>query len=88
MKFYPRNDLVLIRVNKVETNEAGIVMPENSIQGKEYVVEELGPKVEGLAIGDKVFMLGQEGTDWMFLPNHHDLLMIKQVNVMVVYKDE
>ena len=84
--YRPRNDLVLSRV--VDTGEQrGILMPQQSIQGKRYLVEAIGPKVEDLQVGDWVFMTGQQKVDWDMLPFSNDLLTIRQENIILVVED-
>jgi len=79
--YKPRNDNVIIRVVVVEESR-GIAMPQNSVQGKKYVVVAFGENVKELVVGDRVFLTGVQKVDWDFLPNSHDLLIVKEANVL------
>ena len=83
----PRNDYVLIRIQKLPIVD-GISFPDHSIEGKEFVVEALGPKVEGLAVGDKVMALGAKHVTFYEVPNSRDLIVIRQEHVVLVRKGE
>lgn len=87
MKFRPRNENVLIRVRDLGKFK-GIAMPDSAVQGKEYVIEAIGPKVEDLYVGDKVFMIGEFRADYDYLPHTKDLLLIHQRNVALVIEGE
>ena len=87
-KVHPRNDYVLIKSITLGQTESGIALPDQSIQGKKYVVEALGPKVEGLKVGDSILMVGTAGEDWAFLPGSKDLLIIKEQNCVLIYEEE
>ncbi len=87
MKTHPRNDYVLVRVVQLEEWH-GLVMPETSIQGKEFVVEGIGPHVEDLEVGDKVLMTGNMGVTYYPIPNQKDLIITKQENVALRFEEE
>lgn len=79
----PRNDMALVRI--VDIGQArGIAMPEVSIQGKEFIVVAVGPKVEKLESGDKVLMIGNVGDNYYPLPDCKDLIVIKETNCVLV----
>lgn len=84
---FPRNDFVVVKVNTVDKVK-GIAVPQNSLQGQEYVVVRVGPKVENLNVGDKVLLTGREGSDWSFIPNFDKLLIIKEGNILLVFKED
>lgn len=86
MKYRPRNDNVLIRV-VIREKLQGLVMPQSSLEGQEFVVVSQGPQVEGLENGDKVILKGVQNVDWAFLPGSSDLLMIREANVVAVVKE-
>jgi co-chaperonin GroES (HSP10) len=86
VKYKPRNDNVLIRLVRRD-KVGGIAVPQVSSEGRSYVVEGLGPKVEGLALGNQVMMTGQVKVDWDFLPGETDLLIIRQENVLCVIEE-
>lgn len=87
MKWLPRNDIVLIRVVKVERLPDQISFPDNSIQGKQFVVEAIGPAVKDLSPGDVVMMLGAPNVHYYEVPNSNDLLVIKQEHIVIVAVD-
>ena len=88
MAIKPRNDFALIRVIMLDTNERGIAIPQGSMEGKQYLVEAIGPKVEGLKVGDRVLMVGQMGEDWGYLPGTKELLVLKESNVVLIYAED
>ena len=85
--YKPRNDFVLIEQIKLDT-VGGLVMPDHAIEGKEYHVRAMGPKVEGLSLGDKVLMIGTTGQDYAPLPGNSKLMIIKEANVVLIIGDE
>ena len=85
--YRPRNDQVLVRIVPVE-DVRGIKMPQVSIEGKNFRVEAMGPKVEGLSVGDHVLMIGRKGTEYYPLPNCNDLLIIRQEFVALIVEGE
>lgn len=87
IKYIPRNDFVLIRIIQLDESPGGIVLPQISLEGKQYVVEAIGPKVEDLQIGDRVLMIGTAGEDYGYVPNRMDLLVIKQANIVIVFRE-
>jgi hypothetical protein len=85
--YLPRNDLVLVKV--VNLGEVrGVAMPDIAMQGKVYIVEAVGPKVEGLKQGDEVLIGGKANEDWAFLPSSKDLFITRQENVLLVVREE
>lgn len=83
----PRNDFVLIRISERE-RLGGVHVPGISQEAKLYHVEGLGPKVEGLRVGDRVLMTGTQGVDWSYVPGHPSLLVIREGNVVLVFGPE
>ena len=71
-------------VNKGETPQ-GIAVSDFSDEGKEYVVEAIGDKVEHLEVGDRVLVIGVRGATYDFLPNTQDLFIIKEAGIPLVY---
>jgi len=87
VKFRPRNDFVLVKIIDLGVNEAGIAMPQMSIQGKRFEVVAIGPDVEDLHVGESVLMIGQVGDNYYPLPNSKDLLVIRQENVVLIFEE-
>lgn len=82
--YIPRNDFVLIEVVRVPETDSGIAVPDDSIEGKAFIVRGIGPKVEGLKVGDQVFPMGRKHESYWELPNRRDLLVLKQECVAVI----
>lgn len=87
MQWQPRNDYVLVRVSIREETEGGVALPQVSIQGKKFTVEAIGPKVEGLSVGDEVMMVGHHGANYYELPNSKDMIVIKQECIVLAMRD-
>ncbi len=85
MQYLPRNTYVLVRRVKLGETPGGVLVPDASIEGVEHIVVAVGPKVEELAVGDKVLMIGQFNLHYSFLPNSKELIIIKEENVALVY---
>lgn len=85
--YKPRNDLVLIQMQDIGSSKGGVVIPEISAEGKQYIVVAMGAKVEELSIGDRVLVVGRVGIDWDFLPMHKDLFICKQQCVALIYRE-
>lgn len=88
MKITPRNDYVVFKRHQRGTTLKGIHMPDKSLEGIDHVVIAIGPKVEKLAIGDKVLILGKLGEDYGELPNQKGLYLTKCNNVAVIFEYE
>lgn len=83
VRLRPRNDMVLLREITVD-KRGSLIMPQRSEQAKKRVVVAVGPKVEGLEVGDEVIGTGQQGVDWAYLPNHPDLIAVREANIILV----
>ena len=68
-----RRNQVLVRI-VVKEECKGLVMPQSSPEGKEYIVESVGPDVKNLYVGDKVMIGGRTGEEWTTVPGHSDLV--------------
>lgn len=55
-KYQPRNDFVVVEIINLGKNAQGIILPDQSAEGKKMMVRAVGPKVEGLKVGDSVLM--------------------------------
>jgi hypothetical protein len=87
IKFSPRNDFVLVRI--VDKGFVGnLAVPGRSAQGKQYFIVAKGPDVKDLKVDDQVLCIGQVGQDVILLPDHNDLLVTKQNNVILVVTEE
>ena len=88
MIYRPRNDWVLVRIHRHDFVK-GIRMPQVAIEGKQFVIEAVGPQVEGLQPGDTVLMVGSKaGAEFYPLPNSVDLLVIREEFVALVMEEE
>lgn len=75
VKYQAREGYAIIRRNKFD-KVRGIAMPDISNDGKQFIIESVGPKVEGLEEGDEVMILGVKGQEYADLPGEPDLLVI------------
>ena len=82
-RFLPRNTGVLVRITD-KGQLRGIAIPEISIEGKEFTVVAIGPKVEGLKVGDKVLMRGVRGAEFFEIPFDKRLIFIEEKDVVLV----
>lgn len=79
----PRGDIVLVRV-EVRDEIGGLKLPQNSPEGREYYVEAVGDKVDGLKAGDRVLMKGKAGVDYAYVPGFQGLIVIAEHNILLV----
>ena len=86
MKFFPRNDGVIFERVKRGQTPSGIIMPDKSLVGVDHVVRAIGPKVEGLKVGDKVMVLGSIGADYGQLANKKGWFFTREANVAYIYE--
>lgn len=82
--FRPRNDYCLVEIVDVGETSTGIAIPQISIEGKEFYVRAVGSEVDDLEPGDRVLMIGKQGTEYFPLPRSNKLLMIKQEYIVLV----
>ena len=87
LEYRPRNDYCLIRRDTLGRTPSGIAVGDETLEGIEHVVVAKGPDVVDLEIGDKVMMIGSKGEDYAFVPRERNLLVIKQANIILVYKE-
>lgn len=87
VRFKPRNEFVLVRIHLVDTNRAGIAIPQVSAEGKSFVVEAVGDAVNGLRVGDRVLMVGKPNEDYWTVSGYKDLIMIKQQCVALIVEE-
>lgn len=89
MKYQPRNDFVLIKVTARDKSAHGVVLPQVSMEAKDYMVVSFGSDVKGLKAGDRVLLIGQLGMQYFPVPREQDLILIKQEGVaLVIAEDE
>ena len=87
MIYKPRNDFVLYRI--VDRGSVrGLAMPQRIQQGKDIIIIAIGPKVEGLKVGDCVLAIGTKGQDLVEVPNESKLYLTREQNVVVVIEGE
>ena len=89
MKYYPRNDFVIIQAIKRDTMpNSAIGIPQNSSWGEEYIVHAIGPKVENLKVGDKVMLIGSEQNGTMSrVPLTKDLIVTREENIIYTWEE-
>lgn len=84
----PRNDMVLVRIVAKGKTLSGIAMPDTAMEGNDFIVAAVGPKVEDLKVGERVMVIGRRGHEWDVLPGTTDLFILKEVNVPMIYRDD
>lgn len=85
-KINPCGDRVLVRMVKAALVR-GMIMPDIAQEGKQYVVEAVGPLVHSLKPGDKVLVSGMRGQHWDFLPGYSDLFIIAEKDIPLTYEE-
>ncbi len=85
--FRPRNELVIVRVETIDKNRAGIALPGTSLESKKYIVTSVGPKVEDLKVGDRVLINGEKGQEWQNIPGYNDLIVTHQQFVSLIIEE-
>lgn len=86
VRIHPYGDKVLVRMVKAALVR-GMIMPDISQEGKQYVIEAVGPDVKRLKPGDKVLVSGVQDVHWSFLPGYSDLFIIGEKDVPLTYED-
>ncbi len=85
-KIHPCGDKVLCRMVRSDLVR-GMIMPDIAQEGKQYIIEAVGPKVEHLKKGDKVLVSGMRGQHWDFLPGYSDLFIISEKDIPLTYEE-
>ena len=82
-KLIPRNDFVLVRLEKVE-QVRGVAMPDIAVEGWKFIVEAVGTKdCTDLKLGDVVMINGIKGQHYSKVPNHPHLIIVRQECVIL-----
>lgn len=81
--FQPRNEFVLVRMTQ-KGEIGGIAIPDISAEGLEFHVVAVGPKVEGLKVGDHVLMIGRRNDNYWEVPSCRNLFIVKQEVICLV----
>jgi hypothetical protein len=77
--YTPRNDFVLVRLDKIDVNRAGIAIPQRSAQSMKFFVVATGPDVKNLEVGDRIIIVAKENEgDYYPLPNDNSLFAIRE----------
>lgn len=84
VNFKCRNDCVLVRIVDKGKTDDGILLPEISVQGKEFIIVSKGSKVEDLEVGDKVLLTGLKNSTYFELPMCRDLILARECDVVLV----
>jgi hypothetical protein len=89
MKFVPRNDYVLIKIERIRLSRQGLAIPEQAPESRAWIVQACGPEVKNpIAAGTRV-IVGPAGEAVLCsIPEEPDLILIKDKNVVVVYMAE
>ena len=85
--YKPRNDFVLFRVVPRKLVR-GLAMPDRASEGKDIVIEAVGPKVEGLKVGDRVQAIGTNGQDLVSVPGESGLFLTREANVVLILEGD
>lgn len=81
-----RNDFVIVKVTT--TNVVGnIRVSDNAQEGKVYTIVAFGPRVENMAVGDRVTLWADQNTVFFQIPGERDLVIIKEANISSVIRD-
>lgn len=83
VKFYPRNDHLLIEIVDVELSKGGVAIPQTSMQGKRFIVREVGADVEDVERGDEVMLAGQRNVTYFEIPQHPNMIVTKQEHAVL-----
>lgn len=83
VRYRMRHNNVLIKITPVE-KVRGLFMPEASMQGVQYIVEEIGPEVKDLKKGDVVLVTGKPGVDIGLLPNDSKMLVAPEDKILLI----
>lgn len=87
MKYIPRNDIVLLRKQKITARDSGLVMPDQADEGWAVFVEAVGPKVKELKPGDRVMALASEAGGMARVHGERDLWITREDNIMLVLEN-
>lgn len=87
LTYKPRCDYVLIRLARADKSDGGVVLPEATTEGHRWFVEDVGPDVEDLDVGERVDVMGQIGQDIAPLRGEKDLFLTKQTNVCLIIRE-
>lgn len=87
--FRPRNDIVILRTIPRGESVGGVQLPTTSKEGMRHIVVAMGPKVEGLEIGNEVVPGGPTTkAEFYPIPGCLDLCAINQEYCMLVVVPE
>lgn len=75
--FRARNSYVILRQVRLG-RFGGLAMPDEAAQGMKFVVTSVGPKVEDLAEGDEVMIMGGRNENYFEVIGTRDLLIIDE----------
>ena len=84
-----RGDKVLFK-RLARDKMGGLVMPQNSAEGSEFVIVAISNKVEelkDLRVGDSVLIQGQQNVHWAFVPGYPEIAVTDHSNVSLVLRN-
>ncbi len=79
----PRKNQVIVRI-LIKDEYRGIKLPQNSPEGKLYVVVAIGPEVKNLNVGDEVLITARVGQEWQLIPGEPELVFNIEEHVPLI----
>ncbi len=82
-KYTMRNELVLLR-KVVQSKVGSVLVPEKSMEGTRFLVEEIGPAVRELEVGNEVMIMGKAEDPFYPVPGEPALIIVRQDQIAYV----
>ncbi len=84
IEYKPRGDYVVVEILDTGKMKGGLIAPQSSVHGKQFLVRAVGPGVIGLKVDDMVFPIGRKGQEYFDIPNTDNLILVKQDNIPLI----